>query len=46
MASYGATSLMTLLQYRWWRMGCRHRLPDLRILPFHEPIPQRTICLA
>lgn len=56
MASYGATSLTTLLQMVAHGLGvtlipemaasAAGVMPDLRILPFQEPVPQRTICMA
>ncbi|TGQ66062.1 hydrogen peroxide-inducible genes activator [Mesorhizobium sp. M00.F.Ca.ET.186.01.1.1] len=56
MASYGATSLTTLLQMVAHGLGVTlipematgpaGAIPDLKIVPFQEPMPQRTICLA
>jgi LysR family hydrogen peroxide-inducible transcriptional activator len=56
MASYGATSLTTLLQMVAHGLGVTlipematgpaGVMPDLKIVPFQEPMPQRTICLA
>ncbi|UCI07208.1 hydrogen peroxide-inducible genes activator [Mesorhizobium sp. B1-1-8] len=56
MASYGATSLTTLLQMVAHGLGvtlvpemaasAAGIMPDLRIVPFQEPMPQRMICLA
>lgn len=56
MASYGATSLTTLLQMVAHGMGvtlvpemavqAAGSSPDLKIVPFAEPMPERTICLA
>ena len=56
MASYGATSLTTLLQMVAHGLGVTlipemaarpaSAMPDLKIVPFQEPMPQRTICLA
>jgi LysR family hydrogen peroxide-inducible transcriptional activator len=56
MASYGATSLTTLLQMVAHGMGvtlvpemaadAAGVMPDLKIVPFAEPMPERTICLA
>jgi LysR family transcriptional regulator, hydrogen peroxide-inducible genes activator len=56
MASYGATSLTTLLQMVAHGLGVTlipemaagpaSTIPDLKIVPFQEPMPQRTICLA
>ncbi|HEY6633701.1 MAG TPA: LysR substrate-binding domain-containing protein [Rhizobiaceae bacterium] len=56
MASYGATSLTTLLQMVAHGMGvtlvpemaatAAGEMRDLKIVPFAEPAPQRTICLA
>ncbi|WFP62687.1 MULTISPECIES: hydrogen peroxide-inducible genes activator [unclassified Mesorhizobium] len=56
MASYGATSLTTLLQMVAHGLGvtlvpemaasAAGVMPDLRIVPFQEPMPQRMICLA
>jgi len=56
MASYGATSLTTLLQMVAHGMGvtlvpemavqAAGASPDLKIVPFAEPMPERTICLA
>jgi LysR family hydrogen peroxide-inducible transcriptional activator len=56
MASYGATSLTTLLQMVSHGMGvtlvpemaaeAASAMRDLKILPFAEPMPERTICLA
>jgi len=56
MASYGATSLTTLLQMVAHGLGvtlvpemaasAAGAMPDLRIVPFQEPMPQRMICLA
>ncbi|RWB70455.1 MAG: hydrogen peroxide-inducible genes activator [Mesorhizobium sp.] len=56
MASYGATSLTTLLQMVAHGLGvtlvpemaasAASVMPDLRIVPFQEPMPQRMICMA
>jgi len=56
MASYGATSLTTLLQMVAHGLGVTlipematgpaGTIPDLKIVPFQEPMPQRMICLA
>jgi len=56
MASYGATSLTTLLQMVAHGMGvtlvpemaadAAGAMPDLKIVPFAEPMPERTICMA
>ncbi len=56
MASYGATSLTTLLQMVAHGLGVTlipemaagpaGSMRDLRVVPFQEPMPQRTICLA
>jgi LysR family hydrogen peroxide-inducible transcriptional activator len=56
MASYGATSLTTLLQMVAHGLGITlipematqpaSAIPDLKIVPFAEPMPSRTICLA
>ncbi|MET3580250.1 LysR family hydrogen peroxide-inducible transcriptional activator [Mesorhizobium robiniae] len=56
MASYGATSLTTLLQMVAHGLGVTlipemaagpaSAMRDLKIVPFQEPMPQRTICLA
>ena len=56
MASYGATSLTTLLQMVAHGMGvtlvpemaadAAGAMRDLKIVPFAEPMPERTICLA
>jgi LysR family hydrogen peroxide-inducible transcriptional activator len=56
MASYGATSLTTLLQMVAHGMGvtlvpemaasAAGEMRDLKIVPFAEPMPERTICLA
>jgi len=56
MASYGATSLTTLLQMVSHGMGvtlvpemardAAGAMRDLKIVPFAEPMPERTICLA
>ncbi|TIO48854.1 MAG: hydrogen peroxide-inducible genes activator [Mesorhizobium sp.] len=56
MASYGATSLTTLLQMVAHGLGvtlvpemaasAAGVMPDLRIVPFQEPMPQRMICMA
>ena len=56
MASYGATSLTTLLQMVAHGLGITlipemaarpaGAMPDLKIVPFAEPVPSRTICLA
>jgi LysR family hydrogen peroxide-inducible transcriptional activator len=56
MASYGATSLTTLLQMVAHGMGvtlvpemaaeAAGASPDLRIVPFAEPMPQRRVCLG
>ncbi|TIP23846.1 MAG: hydrogen peroxide-inducible genes activator, partial [Mesorhizobium sp.] len=56
MASYGATSLTTLLQMVAHGLGvtlvpemaanAAGVMPDLKIVPFQEPMPQRMICLA
>jgi LysR family hydrogen peroxide-inducible transcriptional activator len=56
MASYGATSLTTLLQMVAHGLGvtlvpemaaeAAGAMPDLRILPFAEPMPERSICIA
>ncbi|MER8961411.1 hydrogen peroxide-inducible genes activator [Mesorhizobium sp. M0701] len=56
MASYGATSLTTLLQMVAHGLGVTlipemaagpaSTIPDLKIVSFQEPMPQRTICLA
>ncbi len=56
MASYGATSLTTLLQMVSHGLGITlipemalassQSMSDLKIVPFAEPAPSRTICLA
>ncbi|MET0575984.1 MAG: hydrogen peroxide-inducible genes activator [Mesorhizobium sp.] len=56
MANYGATSLTTLLQMAAHGLGITlipemaarpaGVIPDLKIVPFAEPMPSRTICLA
>jgi LysR family hydrogen peroxide-inducible transcriptional activator len=56
MANYGATSLTTLLHMVAHGLGITlipemaarpaSAMPDLKIVPFAEPIPSRTICLA
>jgi LysR family transcriptional regulator, hydrogen peroxide-inducible genes activator len=56
MASYGATSLTTLLQMVAHGMGvtlvpemaadAASAMRDLKIVPFAEPMPERRICLA
>lgn len=56
MASYGATSLTTLLQMVAHGLGVTllpeiaarpaEAIPDLKIVPFADPMPSRTICLA
>lgn len=56
MASYGATSLTTLLQMVAHGMGvtlvpemaanAAGEMRDLKIVPFAEPMPERTVCLA
>ncbi|MBN9550404.1 MAG: hydrogen peroxide-inducible genes activator [Alphaproteobacteria bacterium] len=56
MASYGATSLTTLLQMVAHGLGvtlvpemaasAASVMPDLRIVPFQEPMPRRMICMA
>src|SRR5690349_3457556 len=56
MASYGANSLTTLLQMGAHGMGvtlvpemasdAAGAMRDLKIVPFAEPMPERTICLA
>ncbi|MBL8580157.1 MAG: hydrogen peroxide-inducible genes activator [Mesorhizobium sp.] len=56
MASYGATSLTTLLQMVAHGMGvtlvpemaieAAGAMPDLKIVPFAEPMPERRVCLA
>ncbi len=56
MASYGATSLTTLLHMVAHGMGvtlipematqAAGEMRDLKIVPFSQPMPQRTICLA
>ncbi len=56
MASYGATSLTTLLQMVAHGMGVTlvpemavpsaAGMRELKIVPFAAPVPQRTICLA
>lgn len=56
MASYGATSLTTLLQMAAHGMGVTivpemavpsaAGMRELKIVPFADPAPQRTICLA
>lgn len=56
MANYGATSLTTLLHMVAHGLGITlipemaarpaSAMPDLKIVPFAEPIPLRTICLA
>ena len=56
MASFGATSLTTLLQMVAHGMGvtlvpemaadAASAMRDLKIVPFAEPMPERTICLA
>lgn len=56
MASYGATSLTTLLQMVSHGMGVTlipemavaagGEARDLKVVPFAEPMPSRTICLA
>ncbi|MEI5681363.1 MULTISPECIES: hydrogen peroxide-inducible genes activator [unclassified Mesorhizobium] len=56
MASYGATSLTTLLQMVAHGLGVTlipematgpaSAVRDLKIVPFMEPMPSRTVCLA
>ena len=56
MANYGATSLTTLMQMVAHGLGVTlvpeiavtsgAILPDVRVVPFAEPMPARTICLA
>ncbi|MBX3584710.1 MAG: hydrogen peroxide-inducible genes activator [Rhizobiaceae bacterium] len=56
MESFGATSLTTLLQMVTHGMGitllpemaadAAGAMRDLKIVPFAEPVPERTICLA
>lgn len=56
MMNYGATSLTTLLQMVSHGLGLTlipemalptgRNMPDLRIVPFAEPMPARRICLA
>jgi LysR family hydrogen peroxide-inducible transcriptional activator len=56
MASYGATSLTTLLQMAAHGLGVTlvpemaagpaADMRDLKIVPFMEPMPSRTVCLA
>jgi LysR family hydrogen peroxide-inducible transcriptional activator len=56
MASYGATSLTTLLQMVAHGLGVTlipematgpaNGMRDLKIVPFMEPMPSRTVCLA
>jgi len=56
MASYGATSLTTLMQMVAHGLGVTlipemaadlaRAMPDLKVVPFAEPAPARTICLA
>ncbi len=56
MASYGATSLTTLLQMvahglgvtliPEMAMGAARGIRDLKVVPFMEPVPARTVCLA
>lgn len=56
MASYGATSLTTLLQMVAHGLGvtlvpemaasAASVMPDLKIVPFAAPMPERRICLA
>jgi LysR family hydrogen peroxide-inducible transcriptional activator len=56
MANYGATSLTTLLQMAAHGLGITlipemaltagTQMQDLKIVPFSEPMPSRTICLA
>jgi LysR family hydrogen peroxide-inducible transcriptional activator len=56
MANYGATSLTTLLQMVAHGLGVTlipemaagpaHDQPDLKVVPFAEPVPERRICLA
>lgn len=56
MASYGATSLTTLLQMAAHGLGVtlipemaiepERTMRNLKIVPFREPMPSRTICLA
>src|SRR5690606_28318912 len=56
MASYGATSLTTLLQMAAHGLGLtlipemaiepERTMRNLEIVPFREPMPSRTICLA
>lgn len=56
MASYGATSLTTLLQMVAHGLGVTlipemavkpaGAMPDLKIVPFQDPMPRRMICLA
>jgi LysR family hydrogen peroxide-inducible transcriptional activator len=56
MASYGATSLTTLLQMVAHGLGVTlvpemaagpaSDMRDLKIVPFMEPMPSRTVCLA
>lgn len=56
MASYGATSLTTLMQMVAHGLGVTlipemaagfaEAMPDLKVVPFAEPAPSRTICLA
>jgi LysR family hydrogen peroxide-inducible transcriptional activator len=56
MSSYGATSLTTLLQMVGHGLGVTllpemavqpsRTIRDLRVVPFADPMPSRTICLA
>lgn len=56
MASYGATSLTTLLQMVAHGLGVTlipemaassgRAIRDLKVVPFMEPMPSRTVCLA
>lgn len=56
MASFGATSLTTLLHMVGHGLGvtllpeiaagAAYGLPDVALVPFSEPVPARTICLA
>lgn len=56
MASYGATSLTTLMQMVAHGLGVTlipematefaRAMPDLKVVSFAEPVPARTICLA
>lgn len=56
MANYGATSLTTLMQMVAHGLGVTlipeiavssaSEMRDLRILPFADPVPERTLCVA